>query len=245
VLLRTVARLRGRHERFAVTVEKHFGLWPTAAVAREWIDNSGKHRIEATLVEVQNDSVRLKKSDGKLIKLRLDQLSQADRDFLATEAKKVPSEAVQGDQPDAEKPDVPLPGLPAGITTFNHLESLAKKQTAMSAVTTLYKLFLHDARIEKTEKDLARERLAYWEDLESKGAVRVGGKWLTSEQLAKLQKEEKRLFDEACRLLQTTNTQLAEDKLAAASKANPEGIAAEFLLGLYHSLVKRKAAGAE
>jgi hypothetical protein len=35
---------------------------------------------------------------------------------------------------------------------------------------------------------------------------------------------------------------VALEKLVAASKANPEGITADFLLGLYRSLVKRRAA---
>ena len=51
--------------------------------ARVWNDNTGKHSIEADLVRVEGDSVLLKKSDQKVIKVPLTALCKADRDFGA------------------------------------------------------------------------------------------------------------------------------------------------------------------
>jgi S1-C subfamily serine protease len=220
----------------------------STSIGREWTDAGGKRHIEASLVEVGKDSVRLKKPDGKIITLRLDQLSQADRDFLTVETAKVVKDADLSDKPDAGGAGgsvAPPASLSAGAKTFKDLESLAKKQPTAATVVTLYKLFLDDVRIEKAEKTLAKERLAHWQDLETNGAMRLGGKWVTSKQLAQWRTEEQRLVDEAYRLIEIGNGQLAEDKLTAASKANPDGTTADFLLGLNCSLVKRTPITAE
>ena len=58
----------------------------SVAQGREWVNASGKYRVEAELVEVQGDSVVLRKADGQLLNVPLAKLSQADRDFVASHA---------------------------------------------------------------------------------------------------------------------------------------------------------------
>ena len=50
--------------------------------ARKWTDATGKFSIEAELVEVKDDQVALKKTDGKVIKLPVARLSEIDRRYL-------------------------------------------------------------------------------------------------------------------------------------------------------------------
>ena len=50
--------------------------------ARKWTNSTGKHTVEAELVEVNNGSVKLKKRDGKIITVQVTKLSKADRDYL-------------------------------------------------------------------------------------------------------------------------------------------------------------------
>jgi len=50
--------------------------------ARKWTDNTGKFSVEAELVEVKNDQVVLKKTDGKVITLPVARLSETDRQHL-------------------------------------------------------------------------------------------------------------------------------------------------------------------
>jgi hypothetical protein len=49
---------------------------------RTWVDITGKHRTIAKLLEVTEDRVRLLKMNGKTVSLPLDQLSEADRQFV-------------------------------------------------------------------------------------------------------------------------------------------------------------------
>ena len=50
---------------------------------RTWSDATGKFKIEAEAVGVAGGNVQLKKSDGSIVAVPLDKLSQADRDLLA------------------------------------------------------------------------------------------------------------------------------------------------------------------
>ena len=150
-------------------------------IGREWTDRSGKHRIEATLVELADGSVRLKKSDGKVITVSLDQLSQADRDFLANESgppakdeDTQDSSAPGEEDPAAQEKKEATPGPLSKVTTFTGLETLAKKQTNAAGVVTLYKLFLRDPKIESGEKALAKKQLPTWENLQDR---RRGARW--------------------------------------------------------------------
>lgn len=49
---------------------------------REWTDSTGKFTVEATLVEVRQDSVILKKADGGAIMVPIGRLSKADQRYL-------------------------------------------------------------------------------------------------------------------------------------------------------------------
>jgi len=50
---------------------------------RTWTDSSGKFTIEASLVSFENDTVKLKKEDGKILTLAIDKLSEVDKIYLA------------------------------------------------------------------------------------------------------------------------------------------------------------------
>lgn len=50
---------------------------------RTWIDSTGKYKIEASLVKKMGDQVHLQRKDnGKIIKLSVQRLSQADQAYL-------------------------------------------------------------------------------------------------------------------------------------------------------------------
>ena len=56
------------------------------AFARKWTDSTGKHAIEAELVESKDGNVRLKKEDGRLINIPLGHLSDADQNYVRSKA---------------------------------------------------------------------------------------------------------------------------------------------------------------
>lgn len=49
---------------------------------RKWTDRTGKHTVEATLIEVRDGRVKLRRADGKEVSLELKQLNEADQQFL-------------------------------------------------------------------------------------------------------------------------------------------------------------------
>ena len=50
--------------------------------SRVWTDKNGKFKIEAILVEQQEDRIRLKRKDGKIVEVLINKLSTADKEFL-------------------------------------------------------------------------------------------------------------------------------------------------------------------
>ncbi len=61
-------------------------VWAPAAMARKWTDASGVFSVEAELVDFKDGTVRLKKTDGKTISIRLKTLSEADQEFVESQA---------------------------------------------------------------------------------------------------------------------------------------------------------------
>ena len=55
---------------------------PSPSGARLWYDRSGKHSVEAILLQVSETEVVLRRLDGKIIRVRRDSLSDADQIYL-------------------------------------------------------------------------------------------------------------------------------------------------------------------
>ena len=58
-----------------------------AAAFRTWTDSTGRFRVEASLVAVQEGQVHLKKRTGTVVHVPLRRLSQADREYVRSLAK--------------------------------------------------------------------------------------------------------------------------------------------------------------
>ncbi|MGB6043618.1 MAG: SHD1 domain-containing protein, partial [Pirellulales bacterium] len=56
---------------------------PTGSKVRKWSDVGGRFSIEAELLGVSAGKVRLRKSDGSVVTVALEKLSQADREFIS------------------------------------------------------------------------------------------------------------------------------------------------------------------
>jgi SLA1 homology domain 1, SHD1 len=84
-----------------------FGMATVAAQElREWTDKSGKFKVQATFVELKDDTLLLKKKDGKTLKIRLDKLSPGDQKYVSELESENPFEQVE-DNSDAEMEEGP------------------------------------------------------------------------------------------------------------------------------------------
>ncbi len=56
----------------------------TAQEQRIWTDHTGKFKVEAVLIKVDGEQVRIKKTDGKFLTLALSKLSEEDQKYIET-----------------------------------------------------------------------------------------------------------------------------------------------------------------
>lgn len=70
-----------RFFQFACVVASLFLVGPTAE-ARQWTDASGRYKVEADLLAINEDVIVLKAKDSRLIAVEISQLSKADQEFL-------------------------------------------------------------------------------------------------------------------------------------------------------------------
>lgn len=76
-----------------------------ASQPRVWTNSSGEHKVRATLVEVTDDAVRLKKaSDGKIVTVPLAKLSEADQQWVAKHGKSAAATEGKSEEPATEAP---------------------------------------------------------------------------------------------------------------------------------------------
>ncbi len=64
-----------------------FSSLALADEVREWVDKTGKFKVEAELVESTDKGVKLRKQDGKIVTVPIDRLSQGDLDYLKAKGK--------------------------------------------------------------------------------------------------------------------------------------------------------------
>ncbi len=88
------------------------GLWALAAEAapRTWTDSTGKHKMKATFVSLDDSKVTLEKDDGETIEIDLKKLSKADQKYVADAV------AAADDSPFKSKTDSPFKAAPPKTT---------------------------------------------------------------------------------------------------------------------------------
>ncbi|MCY2986743.1 MAG: SHD1 domain-containing protein [Planctomycetota bacterium] len=73
--------------------------------ARTWTDSTGKHKIEGEFVKLAEGQVDIRRDDGKLVRIPLEKLSQADREYARRQAASADLNPFQSqDSSDQQKP---------------------------------------------------------------------------------------------------------------------------------------------
>ncbi|MFM2169639.1 MAG: hypothetical protein RIS79_4010 [Verrucomicrobiota bacterium] len=86
----------------AFTLLLHLALLLPSVFARTFTDNAGR-KVEAELVAVENDTIRIRRADGQVFTLPLATLSAADQTFAAQWKAKAPAPAVPSKDAEAEQ----------------------------------------------------------------------------------------------------------------------------------------------
>ncbi len=208
-----------------------FSLVFSALYAEPWTDVSGRHSIDASFVSMQDGVVLLRRGDGRQVRIPLEKLDAKSRE----RAREVSS--TSGGPPK----NLVL----AELKNANSLEALAKNLRSARHSLKLYESYLSQADLEPGDRDKAGKRLKLWKERANEGRLRWGKHWFTIEEIRKGLLEEERLLKEAHRLIEVGNDVMARERFEGASKSNPEGVRADFYLGILHSLLGRHAKSAE
>ena len=108
--------------------------------SRIWVDTSGLHSVSAMLVEVEESNVRLILNNGNEIKMRLDQLSKRDFEYV----KSFQEQRLEGNALRMQPPPVPntqaLPRIKLPAASFK-----APENTRLELGPVLYQAVLKQA----------------------------------------------------------------------------------------------------
>ncbi len=88
------------------------GFYASNVQARKWTDKSGKYSIDAEFVSLTDGQVTLKRSDGKTVRLALENLSKADQEQVRQLTSSVPK-AKTDSQIQAARPATKTPAVSA------------------------------------------------------------------------------------------------------------------------------------
>jgi S1-C subfamily serine protease len=215
-----------------VTVALVFAATGHTGEMRTWKSATGTFSTDAELIEVTPDgSVRLKKKDGKEIKVPLDRLSAADQEFVRSQAGGSASAA-------------PLKASGPPKTPEEVEEDASGCKTAKEAVL-IYKFYLAQPNLSAAQRTKATEKMKEWEKMAAEDKVRLGKDWLSKEEAEKIREKANGKIEQALEYLRLANGDLARKTLEEASKLDPDSIQADFLMGVVYSAIAQNDKKAE
>ncbi len=188
---------------------------------RTWSDLSGAHKVEAAFVSAADGIVTLRAADGKMMRVPEERLCADDKALIAA----LHRQANAG--PDAEENAIDLAELQAAI----------EDQRRAQDVVSMYEAYLAQGGISAEDRAVAETELRRWQALAADNAIHYGGEWRTQDAVDKLREGAQILIDQSFRHIEVGNDALARETLLKASKIDPEGVRADFALGLLHALV--------
>jgi len=149
--------------------------------------------------------------------------------------KPAPVVGVNPEQPnEAELP--PKEPENAAKLDVRNLERNAKKARTAKDALALYDLFLRAYKVTESQRKTIKPRHEVWTKRAGEGLVRLGIKWVTPQEAKKAEEDADRLITEAVELIVVGDDKHARKKFLRASMTDPNGIRADFILGLLNSI---------
>ena len=130
-------------------------------------------------------------------------------------------------------PDVKLPILDREISDFHNTVRWERKATDGYA---RYEVFSQTYEFTEEQQERVNEELAEWKYRADKNLYRLGTEWVSLEELKNAERESEQILERALTLLEAGSIDEVIDLLDQASRANPNGIKPDYLLGLIYSL---------
>ena len=153
--------------------------------------------------------------------------------------------------PDSPPSGYEVPPEPRGLATknthpvltialkdlsVNALEKRAARSATARQAVQLYEQWMHQHEIGDEYKQTVKERYDTWQARSDEKLVRLGTKWVTTEDREAASRNAEKLLVSASQEMRKNNSSRALQLLGHASKANRNGIAADYLAGLYYTV---------
>lgn len=199
---------------------------------RIWTSSDGRFSAVAEFVRFDDKgSVVLRKTDGKMITVKLSLLSDDDKGFLqgAEGSSDLDwSESGEGSSMTRRK---------ASAQTAAEVEREARSADTAEDAVLIYELNLSANRLSTAERKKVVDQMKQWRDMAKKEMVRLGRRWVSKKEAERARERASDKIDQAIEFLRLSNGSLAEMALRDASKSDPSSPEAELVMGLIHSLV--------
>jgi tetratricopeptide (TPR) repeat protein len=123
-------------------------------------------------------------------------------------------------------------------TLLKELDARADEMGDAKEVLAFYEKFLREFEPTGELRNRAMTRISRLKEPAASGFVRLGANWVSPTALAEARAKENELLEEARSLLSSgADAPKARDKLLEASRCNPDGVMADFVLGLVYATV--------
>ena len=141
----------------------------------------------------------------------------------------------------------PLPSKKTEIdnSEFSNIRKAIKDERRAVDVLNLYQAFTRIYQFNDYQQGRVDADLADFEERAAQDLYRFGGEWVPKSQVDDALAESRMLIEEAERAIGRRDYQETIDLLEKARRANPNGIRADYLLGLVHSLPAAGGTGPE
>lgn len=131
--------------------------------------------------------------------------------------------------------DEPIKKVPAEDADIRRLEQAAKKAKTAKEALDLYRQFLALHTLSPAQKERVDADRSNWKSKADQGLVRLGRKWVTEEDAQAAAMQADNLIAQALELVEVGDFDQAGDLLRDASRVDPAGIRADYILGLFNS----------
>jgi Flp pilus assembly protein TadD len=192
-------------------------------------------RAEETSWEIRGELVSLKTGSSDVVLLRVAG-GQVLEVPLASFSEAQQAEIVKRGGPPATVADAGDASAPTA------LEVAAEGCRTAVEAADVYQLFLASPGLSDSLREAAEKRLAFWSERGRRGDIRHGTEWVGQERAAAARSEAEGHLRQAIQMIRIGNTDVAEDELRKASRADPASGGADFLLGIAASSGPRPSA---
>jgi S1-C subfamily serine protease len=146
---------------------------------------------------------------------------------------------VSGDSPQLAQALPPKSKAAAGRTDeetqLKNVESKANQCKDARSAVELYTAFLARMDLTPQQKETASNRAQHWQRMADQGMIRLGFKWMTQEEANAIGAEADKLIEDAAVQAELKEYGEARKLLQKASNIDPDGIRADFILGMLNT----------